>query len=112
MRPRLLRRDLAERTARWARGAVLLGLVVSTATVTRTAWIGGQIRHDEIRGPLTSPPELPAGVLPVEHSHGEGDEAPRDSAVPASVVPASVIDSAGASASATHVHKDGKEHTH
>ena len=97
---------------RWARGAVLLGLVVSTATVTRTAWIGGQIRHDEIRGPLTSPPELPAGVLPVEHSHGEGDEATRDSAVPASVVPASVIDSAGASASATHVHKDGKEHTH
>lgn len=46
----------------WARGAVLLGLVLSTATLARTAWIGGEIRHEEIRGPLTSPPTLPTGA--------------------------------------------------
>jgi hypothetical protein len=27
----------------WARGAVLLGLVASTAAVARTAWVGGEI---------------------------------------------------------------------
>jgi len=46
----------------WARGVVLLGLMASTATVARAAWVGGEIRHEEIRGPLTSPPTPPAGA--------------------------------------------------
>jgi hypothetical protein len=91
----------------WARGAVLLGLVASTATVARTAWIGGEIRHEEIRGPLTSPPTMPAGAKPSEHRHDvEG------AAMPAPTASTLTVDSAGATPSTTHVHKDGKEHTH
>lgn len=91
----------------WARGAVLLGLVASTATVARTAWVGGEIRHEEIRGPLTSPPTMPAGAKPSEHRHD--DEGAAMSAPAAST---SAVDTAGEKPSTTHVHKDGKEHTH
>jgi hypothetical protein len=96
----------------WARGAVLLGLVASVATVVRTGWVGGEIRHEEIRGPLTSAPTMPLGPAPAAHGH----EA-TGAAVPAVTV-APVADSSMASTDTavkkgkTHVHKDGKEHTH
>jgi peptidoglycan/LPS O-acetylase OafA/YrhL len=61
-----------ERTEpRWVRGAVLLGLVASSATVAKAAWDGGTIRHEEIRGPLTAAPTLPPGTAPVQHRHEE-----------------------------------------
>lgn len=89
----------------WARGAVLLGLVASTATVARTAWVGGEIRHEEIRGPLTSPPTMPAGAKPAEHRRDD-----EGAAMPAPATPASAVDTAGEKPSTTHEHKDGEEH--
>jgi hypothetical protein len=105
----------------WARGAVLLGLVASVATVARAGWVGGEIRHEEIRGPLTSAPTIPPGATPAEHTHGV-----QDGVAPAAV-PVGGLDSAATAAAAAattaatdsaapkkkvHVHKDGKEHTH
>ena len=90
-----------ERTEpRWARGAVLLCLAFSVAVLARTAWLGGAIRHAEIRGSLFHPPVLPpltppAAAMPAVPMAGESDTA-------------MAADSAGR----THVHKDGKSHTH
>ena len=105
-----------ERTEpRWARGAVVLGLAMSMATVIRAAWVGGEIRHEEIRGPLMSAPVMPPGTPPSAHSDdGEAMPAPTmapgmDSTAPAA---ATTTDSAGVKKGKTHVHKDGKEHTH
>lgn len=56
----------------WAKGAVLAGLVASSAVMARTAWIGGEIRHPEVQGPLTSPPVLPSGGE-TSGSHAEGE---------------------------------------
>ncbi|MCU0622085.1 MAG: hypothetical protein MUC69_11355 [Gemmatimonadales bacterium] len=47
---------------RWSRRAVLLIQLWSAATMARTAWLGGGIRHDEARGALTSPPVAPTGA--------------------------------------------------
>ena len=109
---------------RWAKGAVLFGLVASAAIVTRAAWIGGDIRHEEIRGPITSAPTLPPGTPPAAHSHnGDGDEhepaapAPAattstDTAGAAQAASGPATDSAKPAAGKTHVHKDGTTHTH
>jgi protein-S-isoprenylcysteine O-methyltransferase Ste14 len=40
---------------RWAQGIVLLLALLATVLLARTADLGGQVRHTEIRGGLTSP---------------------------------------------------------
>jgi hypothetical protein len=101
----------------WARGAVLLGLVASTATVVRAAWEGGEIRHEEAHGSLFAPPVIPPGAAPAAHRHddGEGEHegaAPAAAPVVADTAPATSADSSKAAAGAEHVHKDGTKHTH
>jgi len=105
----------------WSRKAVLVGLVLSSATVARTAWIGGEIRHEEIRGSLLAAPVIPEGVAPAAHRHDEGEEhdtpAPAAGAAvpmpaPVDSTPATPAESAKASTGKTHVHKDGTTHTH
>ena len=101
---------------RWARGAVVLSLAASLATVTRTAWVGGEIRHEEIRGSMMSAPVIPPGTAPAEHPH-DNAEAPAaatmppgaDSTAAAAMAP---TDSSAMKKGKTHVHKDGTEHTH
>lgn len=103
----------------WARGAVLLGLVASVATVARAGWVGGEIRHEEIRGPLTSAPVIPPGTPPSEHRHDDGEAMPAatmapgmDSTAPAAGAAATTVTDSAPKKGETHVHKDGKEHTH
>ena len=100
---------------RWARGAVVLGLAASLATVTRAAWVGGEIRHEEIRGSMMRAPVMPSGTAPAEHRHDNGDApaatlAPGADSTATATMPAT--DSTATPKGKTHVHKDGKEHTH
>ena len=106
---------------RWSRGALLAGLLLSTASVTRTAWIGGEIRHEEIRGSLLAAPVMPEGVAPAAHRRdGESDhDTPAPAAGAVAPMPATAdsaraapADSAKLTTGKTHVHKDGTTHTH
>ena len=100
---------------RWARGGVVLSLAVSLATVTRTAWVGGDIRHEEIRGSMMRAPVIPPGAAPAEHRRDDGGATPAASMAPGTDSAAAAVtatDSAGAKKGKIHVHKDGKEHTH
>lgn len=107
----------------WAKGAVLLGLVASVATVTRTAWVGGEIRHEEIRGSLLSAPVIPPGAAPAAHKHDDGEDhdgpapatgvaTPAASVAAPDTTPATPADSAKAATGKTHLHKDGSTDTH
>lgn len=81
----------------WAGWGTLALLVVSTATVSRAAWLGGAIRHPEIEGPLTSPPGVPLSV-PLDSG--------TDAAAPAPGAPGT------ADSGKVHRHKDGSDHRH
>lgn len=48
---------------RWAGAAAMVGLILSTSVLARTAWLGGEIRHPEAAGPLWAPPDVSKSVL-------------------------------------------------
>lgn len=84
-------------TPGWASGAVLLGLAVGGAAGVRAGQSGGVIQHEEIRGPITEPPRAPVlpSALPADSAAALGHSHDDD-----------------AKDGETHVHEDGKEHTH
>lgn len=60
---------------RWVGLATMTGLLLSGVVVTRTALLGGEIRHPELTGPIWAPPDVSKSVpldstsTPRHHEH-------------------------------------------